>query len=89
MAELVVTRWLRPRLAAERQELECLRRRWEEIEEMSRWHIEIHGFHTCHSPVCPDCATYGEYLAMVAEDIRETQDRVHGAVALTACCNGM
>jgi len=84
MAELVVTRWLRPRLAAERQELERLRRRWEEIEEMSRWHSD-----TCHSPVCPDCTTYGEYLEMVAEDIREIQDRVHGAVALTACCNDM
>jgi hypothetical protein len=89
MAELVVTTWLRPHLAAERQELERLSRRWEEIEEMSRWHSEIHMWHPCVSSGCPDCATYGEYLEMVAADIREIQDRVHSAVALTVCCSDM
>ncbi len=83
MAELVVMKWLRPRLAAERQELERLRRRWEEIDEMSRWHP--------YNPEgdCTEDETYRDYLDMVAEDIREIQDRVRGVVALTACCRDM
>jgi len=89
MAELVVSMWLRPLLAAERRQLERLERRWEEIEEMSRWHSELRGWDTCLCPACADCATYREYLEMVAEDVREIRDRAHGPVALTACCKDM
>ncbi len=82
MAEFVVMRWLRPHLDMERQELEGLQLRWAEINEIREWH-------TCLSTDCSDCDTYREYLEMVAEDIREIQDRVRGVVALAACCKDM
>ena len=53
---------------------------------MQEWHSEMQGWHTCHSPGCPDCDAYREYLETVDEELREVQDRARGAVALTACC---
>ena len=87
MAEVIlVMQWLRPHLERERRVLEGLQQRAEEIRALAQPHygctVELLGD-------CRVCELNQLYRDMAARDMREIQDRVQGAVALTASCRGM
>ncbi len=78
--------WLRPHLQQGKLEVAAIRARVEEIRAFREGHLgctlELYG-------VCPECATFWEYLALLEDDECEIQERVRVCAALMACRKDM